>query len=680
MTPFMGGSLRRQLLGVMLLTTLAALVVALGAMIALDLRAYRQGWIDDLQSHAELLAQTTAPALNFDDARTAQENLAVLRLRPKIEAAVVYDVHGRPFAAYSSGGHGRDFPQLPGADGVTADGRNLWIFKRIVEKGQILGTIYLRADYDPYGRLRGYGAVAAIVAVLAMLFAWGLSSRLRQIVMRPIVALSDAAQHVVEQRDYSRRVTSHGTDELGMLVTAHNAMMDEIQRRTEALEASNREKDIEVEERSRAQLEVMRLNDELEARVRDRTTQLERSNQDLVLATAAAEEANRAKSEFLSNMSHELRTPLNAIIGFGQLLSGPGAHPVESARGREFLTYIVDAGRHLLTLINDILNLAQIESGKLTLSLEPVDLDEVLAECSAMMAPLASKRDVRMLFPAATRAVVEADRTRLSQVLLNLLSNAVKYNREHGTVVVSIARQEPDHLLRILVQDTGMGMRPEQLESLFQPFNRLGQETGKQEGTGIGLVLTRHLVELMGGSLGVSSAPGVGSVFWIELRAQAHVEDGATVAAAAVDARTDSAPHAEHRTGTLVLYIEDNPASQQLVSSALAHRPDTRLLIASNGKEGIELARMTLPDVILMDNNMPVLSGSDAQAMLKADPRTAGIPVIALTANAMPAAVAKGLAAGFFSYLTKPVDIGELERTLENALRHTRRTSPIQGE
>ncbi len=674
MTSFLGRSLRRQLLGAMLLTTLAALLVAMGAMIAIDLRAYRQAWVDDLQSHAELLARTTAPALNFDDARTAQENLAVLRLRPKIEAAVVYDVRGRQFASYSSDGHSRDFPELPGADGVTADGRHLWTFKRIVEKGQILGTIYLRADYDPYGRLRGYGVVVAIVAALAMLFAWGLSSRLRQIVMRPIVALSEAAQHVVEQRDYSRRVTSPGTDELGMLVNAHNAMMDEIQRRTEALEASNREKDIEVAERSRVQGEVMRLNDELEARVRDRTTQLERSNQDLVLATAAAEEANRAKSEFLSNMSHELRTPLNAIIGFGQLLSGPGAHPVEGAKGREFVTYIVSAGRHLLTLINDILNLAQIEAGKLTLSVEPVELDEVLAECNVMMAPLAEKRDVRMLFPAATGSIVDADRTRLSQVLLNLLSNAVKYNREHGTVVVDVARAAPERLV-IRVQDTGLGMQQEQLESLFQPFNRLGQETGRQEGTGIGLVLTKHLVELMGGSLGVNSAPGVGSVFWVELRTHALVKDGERVPSDAVDAGMGNAIDAEHRTGTLVLYIEDNPASQQLVSSALAHRPGTRLLIASNGKEGLELARATLPDVILMDNNMPVLSGSEAQAMLKADPRTAGIPIIALTANAMPAAVARGLAAGFFSYLTKPVDIEELERTLENAVSHARKTN-----
>jgi signal transduction histidine kinase len=265
---------------------------------------------------------------------------------------------------------------------------------------------------------------------------------------------------------------------------------------------------------------------EHEIRVRNRIAQLERSNQDLARAKAAAEEANRAKSVFLSNMSHELRTPLNAIIGFGQLLNGTGVRPVQAAREREFVSHIVNAGRHLLTLIDDILNLAQIEAGKLRLSVETVLLDDLLADCHAMMGPLADKRDVRLVFPSAGGWTASADRTRLRQVLLNLLSNAVKYNREHGSVLVDVERSAPDRL-RLRVQDSGLGIRPDQMASLFQPFNRLGQEAGKEEGTGIGLVLTRHLVELMGGSLGVSSTPGIGSMFWVELRIDPPVEAGA---------------------------------------------------------------------------------------------------------------------------------------------------------
>jgi signal transduction histidine kinase len=267
-----------------------------------------------------------------------------------------------------------------------------------------------------------------------------------------------------------------------------------------------------------AQVDIPQPDAALEIRVRDRIAQLERSNRDLVRAKAAADKANRAKSEFLSNMSHELRTPLNAIIGFGQLLNGGDVRSVAATREREFVSHIVSAGRHLLTLIDDILNLAQIEAGQLALSLEAVGLDELLADCRAMMGPLADKREIRLAFPDAGGWRVRADRTRLRQVLLNLLSNAVKYNREQGSVVVDIACTAPDRL-RLRVQDSGLGLRQDQMSSLFQPFNRLGQECGKQEGTGIGLVLTRHLVELMGGSLGVSSVPGVGSVFWVELRA-----------------------------------------------------------------------------------------------------------------------------------------------------------------
>jgi signal transduction histidine kinase/ActR/RegA family two-component response regulator len=656
------GSLRRKLLGVMLATTLVALLVALGAMIAYDLRAYHEGWVGDVSAQAELVGRASGPALTFDDARAAHENLALLRFQPKVRAAAIYNARGTLFATYKAEVDAA-FPALPGADGVLTQQRNLVVFKRIVEGGQILGTVYLRADYELYDRVVSYAGIALLVVALAMAVAWPLSVWLQHIVTRPILAIGATARDVVAGQDYSQRVAKRSDDELGALVDAFNDMMVEIERRTAALEASNRDKAREVEERGVAQQEVMRLNSELERRVLERTAQLEGLNSELASATAAAESANRAKSEFLSNMSHELRTPLNAIIGFGQLLAAADKQPLGPERAKAFVDHIVNAGRHLLTLINDILNLAQIEAGKMSLSLESVGLGGVLDECRSMIEASAQSRAIRLLFPPQVEAIVQADRTRLKQVLLNLLSNAVKYNRDMGTVVVDCILGP--QRVRVSVQDTGVGMRPEQVQALFQPFNRLGQETGAQEGTGIGLVVTKHLVEMMGGEIGVSSALGTGSLFWIELRATAP----APVAAPVTEAGAFSQENRAHDGAVAtVLCVEDNPASLALIQAAISFRKDLRLLTAQDGQAGVAMARRHLPDVILMDNNMPLLSGTQAQELLKADPRTAGIPIIAISANAMPSAIAGGLAAGFFSYLTKPIEVPAVLEAVDKAL------------
>jgi signal transduction histidine kinase/AmiR/NasT family two-component response regulator len=380
-------------------------------------------------------------------------------------------------------------------------------------------------------------------------------------------------------------------------------------------------------------------------------------------AMAVAEKANLAKSDFLSSMSHELRTPLSAILGFAQLIESGSPLPTPSQK--RSVDQILKAGWYLLDLINEILDLALIESGKLPVSLEPISLTEVMVECHAMIEPQAQKRDIRMSFPQfEIPYFVQADRTRLKQVLINLLSNAVKYNKTGGMVVVDYTASLPGRI-RICVRDTGEGLTPDKVTQLFQPFNRLGKETGIEEGTGIGLMVSKRLVELMQGEIGVESTAGVGSVFWIELNV---TDEPRPAAAAKTSAVAQAQVHADGRLHTL-LYVEDNPANLMLVEDLVARRPDIRLLSAEDGNRGIEIARASRPDVILMDINLPGISGIQALKILRADPATAHIPVLAISANAIPRDIDKGLAAGFFRYLTKPIKVNEFMDTLDAALK-----------
>jgi signal transduction histidine kinase/ActR/RegA family two-component response regulator len=382
-------------------------------------------------------------------------------------------------------------------------------------------------------------------------------------------------------------------------------------------------------------------------------------------AMAAAEKANLAKSDFLSSMSHELRTPLSAILGFAQLMES--GTPAPTPTQKRSIEQILKAGWYLLELINEILDLALIESGRLPLSLEQISLTEVIRECQAMVDAQARKRDITLTFPSfEAQPYVWADRTRIKQVFINLLSNAIKYNRAGGTVIVDSVERLPDRI-RICVRDTGAGLPPDKLAQLFQPFNRLGQEATPEEGTGIGLVVCKRLIELMGGAIGVESTVGAGSVFWFEL----GLTEAPRSAAGAVDEAAIAATAAQfHLPLRTVLYVEDNPANLMLVENLIARRPDLRLLSANDGHTGVELARDALPDVILMDINLPGISGIRALHILADDPATAHIPVLALSANAMPRDIEKGLEAGFFRYLTKPIKVAEFMDTLDVALAH----------
>jgi PAS domain S-box-containing protein len=390
--------------------------------------------------------------------------------------------------------------------------------------------------------------------------------------------------------------------------------------------------------------------------LQDKNTELER-------ARLVAEKANLAKSDFLSSMSHELRSPLNAILGFAQLMES--GTPLPTPTQKASIDQILQGGWYLLELINEILDLALIESGKLSLSLEPMSLSEVLLDCEAMIEPQAQKSGIRMSLPRPDQLYfVHADRTRVKQVLINLLSNAIKYNRVGGTVDVTCDTVAAGRI-RISVKDTGNGLSPDKLAQLFQPFNRLGQEASAEEGTGIGLVVSKRLAELMEGEIGAESTVGVGSVFWIELNSAVSPQ-------LAFDRDEPAAAiHVPNQLGArlhTLLYVEDNHANQKLVEQLIERRPEMRLLAAGDGASGIALARNHLPDVILMDINLPGISGIQALHILRSDPATEHIPVIAISANAMPHDIKKGLEAGFLCYLTKPIKVGEFMDALDMGL------------
>src|SRR3989475_278524 len=413
---------------------------------------------------------------------------------------------------------------------------------------------------------------------------------------------------------------------------------------------------------------VKRQAEELEQRVQERTRELSTANEQLQRevaerqrAEADADRANRAKSEFLSRMSHELRTPLNAILGFAQLLE----LEVERPADRESVEQIAKGGRHLLTLINEILDIARIEAGQLPLSPEPVRVGDAIQRVLDLTRPLAATRRIELETGGAALHPehVWADQQRLQQVLLNLVSNGIKYNRDAGRLTVTCDAAEADRI-RISVQDTGPGIAPALRERLFQPFDRLGAEQHGVEGTGLGLALSKRLVEAMGGTIGVESVPSAGSTFWVEfLRAESPIDRLA---------RTEPSPAVlaapAERDGT-VLYIEDNLSNLRLVERTLALRPGVKLIPAMQGRLGLALAQQHRPDLILLDLHLPDISGEQVLRELQGDPGLRQTPVVVLSADATPGQVQRLLAAGVRAYLTKPLDVRQLLALLDEVLR-----------
>ena len=432
-----------------------------------------------------------------------------------------------------------------------------------------------------------------------------------------------------------------------------------------------------TQELNQAQQALKQSNEELEERVKVRTAELSSANkklvgeierrkkiedslreseEELIAARQIAESANHAKSDFLSKMSHELRTPLNAILGFSQVMELDDLL-MKSPNGA-YVDEIRIAGEHLLTLINEVLDLAKIEAGIIDVNMENINLGDVLRECYALINPMAKKKNVKLqaLPDYIDSMFIYADRTLIKQVFINLLSNAVKYNIDNGHIKVEAARE--DNQIEITVSDTGQGIKEDKVQYMFQPFNRLGADVSNIEGTGMGMVITKHLVLLMDGDITFNSTYGEGTEFFI--RFNPGFASFSTVQNNVADAHEIVGAIHEFT----VLYIEDNAPNIRLVESILAKWPEITLKSAASAEEGIELAIKIRPDIIIMDINLPQMDGYDAVKILKENTDTSAIPVIALSANAMPKSVKEGVAAGFERYLTKPLKVVEFLKLL----------------
>lgn len=517
------GSIREKLQAIVVIATVAALVCATLGNIVGNVVAYHYRHMNDVGTTAELLGRMTAPALQFDDRQLAHGNLALLAARPSVRSAAIYTDDDKLFASYVAEGQHDTIPAKIKRDSTRIDGGALVVTRQIVHDGTPLGTVYLKVGYNLVGIVARAIGVAVLVGLLSIGIALVLIRRMERLVTAPIAAVVFTAREVVGQQDYSRRVAKTTQDEVGELVDSFNDMLAEVERRTEALQASYLDVRREAEERQFARQEIMRLNATLEHRVHARTSDLQQANRELTAAKAAADEASRAKSSFLATMSHEIRTPMNGVIGMIDVLQQTDlkGHQVE------MLDLIRESAFSLLTVIDDILDFSKIESGRLELEQAPFSLREMTENACGMLANLAVKKDVRLTVfvePAIPAAVV-GDALRLRQVLINLASNAIKFSsggERPGRVAVRVRLDHrcTDGRAAVVLEviDNGIGIDEPTRARLFAAFSQADTSTTRRfGGTGLGLAISRRLVDLMEGTLELESEVGQGSTFSVRV-------------------------------------------------------------------------------------------------------------------------------------------------------------------
>ncbi len=647
---------RFKLLALTGLVSGLTLCISVTAITFSDWRLHRELMLKNAQAQIEILAGSSEAALLFGDAKGAQDNLAPLSKVQGVVTVVLFDASRQPFAEYyRDPNHKEPLPPLTGTSYEEYRGEQLVLYKAIVLRGQKAGFLLVINDLKPFhASLFLVWTFSVGIALFSLVLGWLLFQRMQRIITDPVYSLSQAMGHVSREQDYSVRIRVYNTDELGDLARGFNDMLQQIEKRDKKAERYSRD---------------------LEQAVQQRTQQLAVTVESLLEAKDKAERANQAKSRFLANVSHELRTPLNAILGFAEILQQKSTGNMD----RKQLGIILNSGKTLLNLINEILDLAKIEAGKLRLEYGLVDVRQMLHELGYFFIPKVESKNLELrvdILPELPCALL-LDNARVQQILINLLGNAVKFTAQgHVRLATEMRWLNAAHSsleLHFIVEDTGIGIPEHEHERIFRAFEQQEKQSQNQfGGTGLGLAITKNLVEMMHGEIQVRSQVGQGSCFRVIFHA---VE----VPLRLPEAKPEETPHQSVMFAPArVLIADDIELNRELLKAFLSDYPFS-IQEAANGQETLDAVQIAPPDLILLDIKMPVLNGEEVAQRLKNNPHTAAIPIIAVTAHAMPEDVDryKHLCN---DYLPKPVSKQALQQKLMQFLPYLTVAPPAATE
>ncbi len=631
-------SIKRKLILMTMLTSSMALFLSSASFLIYDLMSFRHLLTQDLTTQAEIIGYNSAAAIAFNDEPAASATLSALTAKNDIVGAGLYSPKGRLFAHYFRGRRTLPdtLPSCAQGNAYRFEGQYLEVCHEVTLNGDHVGTLHLQSDMRQWSaRARRYATICLIFALMSAFLAFLVSSKLQKVISGPIMQLENTMKMVSEKKNYELRAVKTYSDEIGSLIDGFNAMLSDIQQRDTALRGANEQ----LHTRTR----------ELEGEV----SQRKQAQEELLKAKQVAEEASRAKSIFLANMSHELRTPLNAIIGYSEMLEEEASDSKDTENVQD-LKRIQFAGKHLLALINDVLDLSKIEAGKMPLHLETFDVRVLITEMITTLRPAVEKnRNTLQVHLADEVSTMHGDVTKVRQILFNLLSNACKFT-DHGSILVNVDRRSENNeeWIRFEVSDTGIGIGAKQRENLFKEFAQADTSISrKYGGTGLGLAISYKFVQLMKGRIEVVSELGKGATFSVQLPAQVKVEAADTAVADALINVPAPAPVTMSDRET-ILVIDDDPAVRDLMSRSLS-KLDFNVVAVSSGDEGLRIAKEVRPVIITLDVIMPNRDGWSVLNQLKADPELANIPVIMVT---IVDNEAMGITLGASSYLIKPVD------------------------